>query len=399
MIKFKFKILYILLVLAIISCEEDTDRKYIDYKPVGGFVDNQYSTNATYIDESQQNVGVVLNYERMESVESVAITFNDLTTVPDTMIKAVSLIATEATITKDSLKMDLVKIDWSKVDPGQSFDIMTSIKEADNIEKNSVDFKATIKASKQAKPVLWLDKSKTFDAVLPFDQTGTEDISFEFEILKQPALQDIEIGIYYNDWYKPIEEGKFIVTQNKFVIPKGSTKIMYNAQLDGSKIPAGYSKKLWLELRYSNLADGILADIDGSNWTAILVGRHFPNISLNKAATLKALVGSNETGIVTFNYEIEILDHPAMNDIAIPLVGNDSNKPVEEGKLIIPDPMQLNVTQGSKKVTFTIQVDGSKFNSGESVKYWIELPETLPDGSNLERNSENFYTTILVGKA
>lgn len=120
---------------------------------------------------------------------------------------------------------------------------------------------------------IWLDKSKTYSALMDQNFEGNQKITLTIPMLSSPATQNIAMPLRLNQYYLQ-ENTHFIIPDKVARVAKGEKSFKLDIYVVGSAFASGQSNKLWLEIHQEDVPAGQVLIVDNTYWwTTILIGR------------------------------------------------------------------------------------------------------------------------------
>ncbi|TAJ11515.1 hypothetical protein DMA11_16475 [Marinilabiliaceae bacterium JC017] len=388
----------IIACLVFTACEEDSYTLKV-YDPIGGFVDREIDAVAEYDAINFEDVSFIFDMQRMDNVESVDLTIAVESVEPENLASAISLITDKITVVgQDSSTVDLVKVDWSKIDTAQTVQVILGVQDEEGVNTETVLRTTSFIAAKDPAPLASLDESGVYNAQIPYGSTENTIFKYTIELLDKPTNQDVVIPFTAAPADGVIEGIHFTFKEKVLRVAKGSRSAVLEVETLFAGFDLGDAESLWIELHQEDIPEGTLIKVNSdSYWTKIELGREWKNVAfLDKTATVSILIASTLEGEVTQSVEIEnVLEKPAHADVNIPVVFQDSWTDAEEGVHFKVADAFIKVKEGETSGIVNLIIIRDAFDEDNStIDMYLELGGPLPDEFGYH---DSWWTNLIIG--
>lgn len=395
----KLNILYTCFALLFFTaCEEEVEYEKIDKKPIGGFIEAAATVNADYFSQEVETIGANMDMNRMTPDKSVNLELG-LSVADNSMTAAFALVNERVTIhgMKDTL-MDILMVDWSKIDAGKSVEVTINVKPEGEVDVNSGRSQIIFTIIKGKVPVVSMDQGARWEILLPFDASGNKKFKLLLLSLDKPAIQDIEVPFTLNE--ANLQVGThFNITSNGgrqiIFVPEGETKGEIEIEVIGSVFPVGQIANLWVEARPGADPLYMYTVNPGNWWTTVSMGRDYSfSLFVDAKAEYDALLADSTEIVKLITITLpNVVDRVLSEDLVIPIHLNQEAAQ-ENTHFIMPEKV-IRIKKGQQNGTITLKVLGDAFHSADdNVQLWIEINKNLP---NVGYDASNWWTTINLG--
>jgi hypothetical protein len=255
------------------SCNEK-EYEMPELAPVVKFsLSSKKITAQTYIVNSANDVEVSFEFMRSANKEVVYFSLSRTTPATSALEQAFSLSAADFAVTPADVSTQTVgTIDWSKVKPGEKFNVKLTIT-GDEVFVGPSTGTITLTFEKPVAPLIWLDKDEVYTAIIPKDFEGESMvIPVTFPVTADDVLAEISMPIYLNQYYATLGV-HFNISDPVIRIAPGAKTATLQVEVFKAAFAPGEVKRLWIEMRAAQMPIGTLARIDAAYWwTAIDLG-------------------------------------------------------------------------------------------------------------------------------
>ena len=391
--------LWMLITVSLVSCDEDDSYQIPELQPVGGFVDQEMGINTGYMSTQKENLSCYFEMNRIGVTQTVNFQVGIESVEPEEYASAFVVTNPSVSVTgRDSVQLEILEVDWSKIPAGTNVQLALSIVEEEGmqVDLNSGRKSMIVAATKEATPVVTLNQSMVYAAVMESAATENQVFTLTMEVLDKPAEQSLEIPLRLNEY--SVQAGvHFNMDDPVLRLPAGSTSCELEIEVIKGAFAIGETLNLWLEIHQDDIDENLLVAVGDNWWTTINLGRDFVyHVFMDKSVTHELLMDAQEIGNNTFRLQIpDLLNKVASEDVVLPIQLNQYY--ATEGTHFNMASKQIVVKAGSTTGELEIEIIGDAFQSGENVQLWVEIHQD-DQSSEITVDDDNWWTTLLLGR-
>ena len=357
----------------------------------------------TYIENKTEDVMGAFSFMRAEKGKSFSFSIARIEANGNEPDGAFELTTTEVEYNStDTLELKVGTIDWSKIAPGQKFEVVLTITSSDDIQTGPATSSMKISVEKPDAPLIWLDKDELYNAIIPEDYSeDTKTFTITLPVTSDEILEDISMPIRQSG---AAQQGvHYIITDTVLLIAKGAQTADLTIEVLKDGFTPGEKLNFWIEIHEEDIPEGTLCRIDENYWwTTISVGldgEPTPLIWLDKDIVYSALIPTDHIEeTMDIAVKIDMTNDDITEDINMPFRLNEYN--VQENTHFQVADKVLRLKAGEKSAELVITVIKSAFSAGEAKTLWIEIhKEDIPDGTSVEIDDTYWWTAIDIGRA